>query len=161
MNNLYKHLPAKSRVWIYQSENELSEDQTKKLNELTDTFLHNWDSHGSPVKGNINLIYNRFITVTIDESDDKVCGGSVDKLGRFMKELESELHISLLDRTQVAYRKGNQIKSCTMHEFERLAKQGEVGKETIVFNNTVHTLAAFEIEWEVPAEKSWHNRLLI
>lgn len=149
-----------SRVWIYQSSKEFTPQQANTFNELRNVFLQTWESHGSPVKGKMELLHNRFIVVMIDEADERSCGRSVDASIRFMKELEQELGLTLLDRMLVAYKKGEQIFSCSLSEFEALAKKGEVNKNTIVFNNTIHTIAEFEKEWEVPAEKSWHSRLL-
>lgn len=157
----FHNLPPQCRIWIYQSNKEFTLGQLKTFQELRNVFLQTWESHGSPVKGKMEILHNRFIVMSIDEADDRSCGRSVDASIRFMKELEQEFNITLLDRMLVAYKKGEQIFSCSMQEFEALAKKGEVNKNTIVFNNTIHTIAEFKKEWEVVAEKSWHNRLLI
>lgn len=156
----FKDVSPQSRVWIYQSSKELTPEQIGTFNELKNVFLQTWESHGSAVKGRMELLHNRFIVVMINEADERSCGRSVDASIRFMKELEQEFKLTLLDRMLVAYKKGGQIFSCTMAEFEELAKKGEVNKNTIVFNNTVHTVAEFEKEWEVPVERSWHRSLL-
>jgi len=159
MANFSNVSPA-SRVWIYQSSKEFTPAQLQVFEDLKNIFLQQWESHGSPVKGGIKVLHNRFIVVFIDEADEKSCGRSVDASVRFMKELEQEFSITLLDRMLVAYKKGEQLFSCTLAEFEALAKKGEVNKNTLVYNNTVHTVAEFEKAWEVPAEKSWHKKLL-
>lgn len=159
MNN-FKDISAHSRVWIYQSSQEFSNEQLNVFHELKNVFLQNWESHGNPVKGRIEILYNRFIVILIEEADERSCGRSVDASIRFMKELEQELNISLLDRMLVAYRKGEQIFSCSLPEFNALVKKGEVNRGTIVFNNTVHTLSEFEKNWEVPVEKSWHMQFI-
>ena len=156
----FNSMPPSSRVWIYQSNKELTPPQLKTFEELKIVFMQQWESHGSPVNGKMEVLYNRFIVVLINEADERSCGRAVDASVRFMKELEQELNITLLDRMLVAYKKGEQIFSCTLPEFEALAKKGEVNKNTIVFNNTVHSAAEFEKEWEVPAEKSWHKQFL-
>lgn len=156
----HKGFSPQSRVWIYQSDKAFTPGQLKTVEELKTVFMQQWESHGSPVKGKIEVLYNRFIVVAIDEPDEKSCGRSVDASIRFMKELEQELQVTLLNRMLVAYKKGEQIFSCTLPEFEALAKKGAVNKNTIVFNNTVHSLIEFENGWEVPAEKSWHNKFL-
>jgi hypothetical protein len=158
--NVFKGISPHSRVWIYQSSEEFTPKQLKTIEELKKVFLRHWESHGNPVKGKIEVLHNRFIVILIDEADEKSCGKSVDASIRLMKELELELNVTLLNRMLVAYKKGEQIFSCTAAEFEALAKKGEVNANTIVFNNTVHTLAEFEKNWEVPAEKSWHKQLL-
>ena len=39
-----------------------------------------------------------------------------------------------------------------------MAKDGAVGKKTIVFNNLVNTKEEYLDQWEVPAIESWHSR---
>jgi hypothetical protein len=155
---LPNNISPNSRVWIYQSSKEFTPVQQTTFDQLKNVFLQQWESHGSPVKGKMELLYNRFIIIMIDEADERSCGRSVDASIRFMKELEKEFNLTLLDRMLVAYKKGEQIFSCTLPEFEAMAKKGEINKNTIVFNNTVHTVAEFEKEWEVPVEKSWHKQ---
>lgn len=155
------NISPNSRIWIYQSNKEFTPDQLKSFEELKNVFLQQWESHGSPVKGKIEVLHNRFIVILIDEADERSCGRSVDASIRFMKELEQEFDITLLDRMLVAYKKGEQIFSCTIPEFEALAKKGEVNKNTIVFNNTIQTVAEFEKNWEIPVEKSWQRQFLI
>jgi hypothetical protein len=158
---LFKDISPNSRVWIYQSSKEFTPAQLKTFEQLKNVFLQQWESHGSPVKGKMELLHNRFIVTMIDEADERSCGRSVDASIRFMKELEQEFKLTLLDRMLVAYKKGEEIFSCTLSEFEALAKKGEINKNTIVFNNTIHTVAEFEKEWEVPVEKSWHKQFVI
>lgn len=155
--NVFNGISPHSRIWIYQSSEEFIPKQLKTIEELKNIFLQHWESHGNPVKGKIEVLHNRFIVIVIDEADEKSCGRSVDASIHLMKELEKELNVSLLNRMLVAYKKGEQIFSCTLPEFEALAKKGDVDSNTIVFNNTVHTLAEFEKNWEVPVEKSWHS----
>ena len=156
-----KQFAPSSRIWIYQSDQEFNEHQLKIIRELAPEFLRHWETHEQPVKGTLEVLHNRFIVIAIDESDARICGGSIDSSVRFMKELEKELGVTLLDRTLVAYRKGDSIFSCSMVEFERLAKEGEIDRNTIVFNNTVHSVEEFRKNWETTAAQSWHSRLLI
>lgn len=157
---LFNNLAPQSRIWIYQSNKEFSAAQVLTFEELKNVFLQNWESHGSSVNGKMEIVHNRFIVVAINEADEKSCGRSVDASIRFIKELEQELDLTLLNRMLVAYKKNEKIFSCSIGEFEAMAKTGEVDKNTIVFNNTVHSLAEFESSWESTVEKSWHKQLI-
>ena len=96
------------------------------------------------MKGAIALFHNRFIVVLIDDKDDKVCGGSIDASQRLMKELEQELHVTLLDRMLTAYRKDGKIISIPLSEFRTLVESGALNETSIVFNNLVSTKEEFE-----------------
>jgi hypothetical protein len=156
----HKDLSPLTRVWIYQSDKEFTPGQVNTFRELAEVFQQNWESHGKPVNGTMELFHNRFIVVFVDEKDEQSCGRSVDASVRFMKELEEELGVTLLDRMLVAYRDGNKIASCTIAEFEKRIDEGQVNESTIVFNNTIHSMAEFNTAWEVPLRQSWHSRLL-
>jgi hypothetical protein len=156
----HQDLSPVTRVWIYQSDKEFNPEQVKTFTQLAEVFQQNWESHGKPVNGAMELFHNRFVVVFVDEQDEQSCGRSVDASVRFIKELEQELGVTLLDRMLVAYRNGDKIVSCTLAQFERLIEEGKVKEDTLVFNNTIHTIKEFTTAWEVPLIKSWHSRLL-
>lgn len=155
-----KDLSPLTKVWVYQSSVELKNEQKNNFKELAEVFQQNWESHGKPVNGAIELFHDRFIVLFIDEQDEQSCGRCVDASVRFMKELETELGITLLDRMLVAYRDAGKINSCSVSEFEKLIIDGKVNENTVVFNNTIHTVSEFNDAWEVPLGKSWHSRFL-
>jgi len=155
-----KDLSPLTKVWIYQAGKEFTAEQLKTFVELAETFQQNWESHGKPVNGAMEIFHNQFIVFFIDEQDEQACGRCVDASVRFAKELEQELKVTLLDRMRVAYRKDNKIITCTLAEFEKLIETGVVNENTIVFNNTILTIPEFNTKWEVPLKDSWHSRLL-
>jgi hypothetical protein len=61
---------------------------------------------------------------------------------------------------QVAYRKENEILTCSLSEFEKLAALNIVNESTIVFNNMISTKKEFDNNWEVNLKQSWQSRVL-
>jgi hypothetical protein len=148
-----------SRVWIYQSNKELTADQTAQLEGQLNAFAQNWTAHNNQLKATAIVQYNRFIILVVDENQAGASGCSIDKSVRFMKDLENEYQINLFDRFNLAYRDGEEIKSVSRNEFEELIKAGTITENTIVFNNLVQTLAELNTKWEVPLKDSWHIQL--
>ena len=148
-----------SRVWIYQSNKELTADQTAQLEGQLKGFAQNWTAHNNQLKATAIVQYNRFIILVVDENQAGASGCSIDKSVRFMKDLENEYQINLFDRFNLAYRDGEEIKSVSRNEFEELIKAGTITDNTIVFNNLVQTLAELNTKWEVPLKDSWHVQL--
>ena len=64
------------------SKNEISEI-TQKGKEL----IPNWASHGSSLKAAIEIFYDHFIVVLVDEKQAAASGCSIDKSFQFIKEL--------------------------------------------------------------------------
>ena len=156
----YQDLPENSTVWIYQSSRELLPEEVKGINERSDDFLVNWASHGNALKAAIELFYNYFIVVFVDEKSAKASGCSIDKSFQFIKDLESAYDLDLLNRLVVAYRKNSNIQLTRIDEFEQLINDGQVGPDTIVFNNLVNIKSDFDHKWEVLLKDSWHRRLM-
>ena len=148
-----------SRVWIYQSDKELTAEQTQKLQEELNTFTQSWTAHNHQLNAGAMVKYNRFIILAVDESQAGATGCSIDKSVHMMKQVEQQFQINLFDRFNLAYRTDLGIASAPRAEFEELIKTGVIDENTIVFNNMVQTLAELQTKWEVPLKDSWHMQL--
>lgn len=153
-------LPETSRVWIYQSDTKFSEDQVTKINQDLTSFLEAWTAHGAALKAGFEVKYNRFIIIALDQSQAAASGCSIDSQVRFIQSLQEELGIDLLDKMNVTYYQNDRIHYKPLLDFKKMAKDGAVGKNTIVFNNLVTNLGEFNEYWEIPAKDSWHSRFL-
>ena len=148
-----------SRVWIYQSDKELTDEQAAELHELLNKFATSWTAHNHQLKAKAEVRYNRFLILIVDESQAGASGCSIDKSVNFMKQIEQHYGINLFDRFNMAYRDGKQVLSAPRHEFEELLRTGKINAQTIVFNNLVQDLQQLDTKWEVPYSESWHPQL--
>ena len=148
-----------SRVWIYQSDRELYEDEVKQLHEILNKFAAEWTAHNHQLKAKAEIRYNRFLILIVDENQAGASGCSIDKSVNFIKRLEQEFKINLLDRFNLAYREGEKVLSAPRDEFEELLRSGKINSNTIVYNNLVQNLEQLETKWEVPFKDSWHIQL--
>lgn len=148
-----------SRVWIYQSDRELYDDEVKQLHEILNKFATEWTAHNHQLKAKAEIRYNRFLILIVDEDQAGASGCSIDKSVNFIKKLEQEFKISLLDRFNLAYREGEKVRSAPRDEFEELLRSGKINSNTVVYNNLVQNLEQLETKWEVPFKDSWHNQL--
>jgi hypothetical protein len=148
-----------SRVWIYQSDRELYDAEVKQLHEILNKFASEWTAHNHQLKAKAEIRYNRFLILIVDESQAGASGCSIDKSVNFIKRLEQEFGINLLDRFNLAYRQGEKVLSAPRDEFEDLLRSGKISSNTIVYNNLVQNLEQLETKWEVPFKESWHNQL--
>jgi len=148
-----------SRVWIYQSDKELTDAQVIQLQVQLDNFTTGWTAHNNQLKAKAEIRYNRFILLIVDESQAGASGCSIDNSVHFMKQIEQQFGINLFDRFNLAYRSGSEITSVQRDAFEALLKNGTITNNTIVFNNLAKDLTELEHNWEVPFKDSWHARL--
>src|ERR1700731_4564879 len=124
-----------SRVWVYQSNKKLTDEEVQQLQNQLDNFTTGWTAHNNQLKAKAEIRYNRFLILIVDESQAGASGCSIDKSVKFIKQIEEQYNINLLDRFNLAYREGNDVLSAPRHDFEDLLKNGSINTNTIVFNN--------------------------
>ncbi len=157
----YTLYPDSAKVWIYQSNKYLGEDEIAYLKVQLDDFVSSWESHGKTLTGTTQIFYNLFVVFFVDEEGDTMCGRAQDASVNLMKKLEQELEVSFLDRMVQAYKKGDQVKAVKMNDFTDLLATNEIDENTIVYNNMVTTKVDFDSKWEVPLKNSWHKQFLV
>ena len=157
----YKKLPQNSRVWVYQSDREFTQEEIELISAKALLFIDNWTRHGDDLKGSFTIKYNQFLILGVDENFNNVSGCSIDASVRFIQELEKELELDLMDKMNVSFKDGDNINIVKLPEFQSFAKEQKITAETVVFNNMVNTKEDFENKWEVPANESWHARFLV
>ena len=149
-----------SRVWIYQANRLLTSDEVDLFNQRFGAFMAEWRAHGAQLQASFELKDGLFLIINVDEGVQQATGCSIDASVHAIKEIQEDLGINFFNRQRVAYRIDNEVQHCSIAEFKRLAKEGAVNGETIVFNNTISNVSDYASKWEVPAAKSWHKMLL-
>lgn len=154
----FETLPEDSRIWIYQSNRKLSDEEVNSIETQCREFVENWSAHGTSLEASFITKYNRFIIFAINQDFHTATGCSIDASVHFIQKLEQEFQIELLDKMNVTYRVGEHIAHKTLIDFKKMAKERAVTANTIVFNNLVNTIEEWQDFWEIPASESWHSR---
>lgn len=154
----FEDMPDHSRVWIYQSNRKISEAEIELIQDKLDAFIGQWSAHGSPLQASYKIVYNRFIIIAVDETQQNVTGCSIDASVAVILEIQKELEIDLLDKLNVTFKLGEHVAHKSLIDFKKMAKEKAVSGKTIVFNNLVTNIGEWREFWEIPAEESWHKR---
>ena len=152
--------PDNAKVWVYQSNLELTDSDLTQIKEVGDFFLGQWESHNLPINGSIDVYDNRFIVISAFSDEDAMCGKAQDSQMRLIKELEDLFPGSLTDRMLVFYQEENKLKSFHFSELEQLLSVNIITSETIVFNSLVATKKEFKNSWKVAIKNTWLNQFL-
>ncbi len=156
----FNDLPDTSRVWIYQADRSLTENEISEIKQKLEAFLELWTVHGSTLEASYEIRYKRFIVIALNQELQAASGCSIDASVNFIQQLEKEYNIELLDKMNVSYRQGDFIAYKPLLDFKKMAKQNAVSQNTIVFNNLVTNKYEYINYWEVPARDSWHARFV-
>lgn len=156
----FESLPSSTRVWIFQADRPLTNEQLKiaeaKLRGLTDV----WAVHGTPLQTSYSIRFNQFIVLAADESHQNTSGCSIDSSVRVLKEIEDLADIDLFDRNLVAFRSGDKVSLVPLKDVKQYFQDGILNAQTLTFNNLVETKGALETNWLVPAAGTWLKRYI-
>ena len=155
----FDQLPGDARVWVFAASRPLTDAEQQRVLTETDAFIDQWTAHGVPLSAARDVRHARFLFVGVDERAAGTSGCSVDALVRRMGQLQSLLGLELTDNAPVLFRKGQQIERVPRERFAELAAAGEVGLDTVVFDNTIQRVGDIrDGRWEVRAADAWHAR---
>lgn len=154
----FEELPATSRVWIYQATRTLTEAEVSHAEAFLRTFIEQWQAHGKPVKGDAKVYHNRFIAITADEGFTTPTGCSIDSSVHCIQELEQNLGLGLMDRSQVAFLREGEIFFMPMQQIKDKVASGEITPDTVTFNTLAANKHELESRWTIPAKDSWMSR---
>ena len=148
-------LSPESRIWIYQSSREFTAAEAQQINQIATEFVNNWSAHGAALMAAAEVLHNRFLVIGVDEKQAAASGCSIDKSVTLVKKVELDFNTHLLDRMQIAYRSGTEIKTCKLPQISALLAKSEITENTIIFNNLVSTKKDWESNWEIQLKDSW------
>lgn len=154
----FEEMPGHSRLWVYQADRQLSEEETDRLKQITFDFVDQWQAHGKSLRASYEVRYNQFLVLAVDESFNGATGCSIDSSVQLIRSLENELNVSFLDRSKVALMQEDRVALAPLSELKSIADEGSLTQETIVFNNSVSSMDQYKSSWMIPAGDSWLKR---
>lgn len=151
----YFVMPDHARIWLFQAERFLTDEETAQLQETGNRFAAQWKAHGKDLAAQFGIIGNLFAVMAIDEQLEGASGCSIDTFMRFIQDAEKALNVRFTNRLVFAYLHQGELKIATGAAAKQLAAEGILTAETPVFDNLVPTLGQLRHEWLKPAAKVW------
>jgi hypothetical protein len=154
-DNIPEDFNGSSRVWIYQSSRLFLISEALEIEEMMNSFVENWNSHGTPVKGYANLLFGQFIVIMADESATGVSGCSTDSSVRLIKQVEEKFKVDMFNRQNLAFLVNEKIQMIPMAQLKYAFENNFINAETLYFNNLVANKESLLSEWMIPVKDSW------
>lgn len=158
MYSNFEELPASARVWIYQANSTLNDDDMQAIEEIAQPFFDQWAAHGAALKSSFKIFHNKFLVIAVDESHNAASGCSIDASVALVRELAQKLHVDFFDRTNVCFFVNDEIFESPMTGIKELVSNGSITESTLTFNNLVPTVGELNDNWLIPAKESWLKR---
>ena len=150
-----------SRVWIYQSNRQLTLNEALQIEELLQDFTSLWKSHGADVKGFGKLFFGQLIILMADETATGVSGCSTDSSVRLMKNIEQDFNIDLFNRQLLAFIVKERIQILPLDQLNNAIENDLISPDTLYFNNTLQTKKELISNWLIPVKNSWFAKRLM
>jgi hypothetical protein len=156
----FESLGDNCRVWIYQSNRKLRDEEVNVLRSTLEEFCKHWSAHGEPLKTSFRIENNQFVVLCADEDYHAPSGCSIDASVRVLKEFQAGNGLDFFDRTLVGFLSGNEVVMVRLGDLKSKFASGELTATTITFDNLVPSKEDFLSRWKVPAEKTWLAKYL-
>ena len=156
---MLQHLAPSSKLWIYQSNRSLNTNEVSKIRLALETFVTDWQSHGSPLTAGFDIFENRFVAIAIDETNTPASGCSIDKSLGIIRSLDEQLQCGFLDRGVISYLDENLvIQTLPFNKIKNAVETQQILPHTIIYNNNIDQLGLLDSSWKVKAIDSWLSR---
>jgi len=150
-----KELRDESKIWIYQAERALNDDEIAFITPLFEKFCENWTAHNKQLKASFEIIKNRFIALAVDESMNNASGCSIDKSVAFLKSISMELGINLFERMQMAYLNDGVLETVHYNDLKNAFDNKLIKDDTLFYNNNVQNLGEYRSSFLSPLKSHW------
>ncbi|MEO7989071.1 MAG: hypothetical protein ABI663_05985 [Chryseolinea sp.] len=156
----FQSLPEYARIWIYQANKKLDSKSVAILSETLKAFTENWVVHGQPMQASFDIRFDRFVILAANEGINAASGCSIDSSVRILKEVGHALQVDFFDRSEVAFKNGDDILTLNISTLKNSLSNGDWNAETLVFHNLIAEKSQLDTAWHIPAKASWLKRYL-
>lgn len=153
----FGNLPDDARVWVYQADRPLSDEDVTEIRRALQPALNGWAAHGQPLLASALVVENRFVVIGVDEGYNLPSGCSIDASVRTLRDLGGQIGVDFFDRSVVSSADGV-VQTFTLPTIKAAVADGLLTPDTTVFNALVKTKAEFRTNWRVRAVDSWLKR---
>ncbi|AYQ31296.1 hypothetical protein [Runella sp. SP2] len=154
----FHDIAFEARVWIYQANRNLTDDEVGTLTETLKAALEGWEAHGEALTASGKIFHHRFVVIAVDESETLPSGCSIDKSTRWLQEIGPRLNVDFFDRSLAYLDAQGNIQTVPVSDIKNAVLNEEIEPNTTVFDNTVATKAQWMSRWKTRADHTWLKR---
>ena len=103
--DIFKDFPDDSRVWLYQTDRPLDDEEIKLVNNKMSSFIKEWAAHGNQLWGNAMVLNPFFVVVIVNDKLTPPSGCSIDASVHKLKEIGQLLDVDFFTRMKITFEK--------------------------------------------------------
>lgn len=125
----FDQLPPSAKIWIFPIIGELDASKLEKIKTDVTSFIKDWTSHDRSLNGSAEIVYDAILILGVDEGHHGASGCSIDKMMRFIQNLEGHYNISLLLRHKIPLLVRQKVNFIDLKDIELKIQNGEMSKQ--------------------------------
>jgi hypothetical protein len=158
-SNIPTPISKEARVWIYQADRKLEQNEVDALRASGERFVAEWSSHGQQMEARFEVRRSRFILVMADEAKAQASGCGIDRSVHFVQDVGAQLAVDFFDRTRLCYLdEEDGVRAIALSDIPEAVAKGQLTKDTKYFDNLVATVSDLEESWLKPMSAGWTSR---
>ena len=154
----FDELADRARIWIYQAERKLSEQEQHEILRSSKAFIAEWAAHGQDLKASAAIEYDQFLIIAADENFNSASGCSIDSSVHFVQGIARKHQIDFFDRMKLGFLLKDEVKLISINNIKDHIGSGDIDSDSLFFQNTITTKGQLDSEWLVKAGESWLKR---
>ena len=154
----FSNLDFEARIWVYQANRPLTNEEVGIITETLKSALDTWEAHGKALTASGKVFEHRFIVIGVDERDELPSGCSIDKSTRWLQQIGSQMNIDFFDRSLAYLDDNGDLQTIPVPKIKQAVSEEVISPFTVIFDNQVATKAQWMKRWKTPASNSWLSR---
>jgi phage host-nuclease inhibitor protein Gam len=154
----FSNIDLQARVWVYQADRKLTDEETAIITETLKASLDTWEAHGKRLTASGKVFENRFVVIAVDERDELPSGCSIDKSVHWLQEIGQRMNIDFFDRSLAYLDDQDEVQTIPVPKIKQAVTDEVILPYTTIFDNQVSTKAQWMKRWKIAASNSWLSR---
>ncbi|MFN5890558.1 MAG: hypothetical protein ACK448_09190 [Bacteroidota bacterium] len=148
-------LPASSRIWIFQSDRLLVDEEESALLEELKKFVSGWQAHGVGLTADAEILHSSIVVIGVDESKEPPSGCSIDKAFGLLKLFSEPSRIDFFNRLILNISYCNSAKILNLEQIQASLNHGDLSADSLVFNSLANNLGELRDNTYLTISTSW------
>ncbi len=145
---LFKDFPNDARVWLYQTDRALTEEEIQLIDRKLQSFVRDWAAHGNQLWANARVVNPFFVALAVNDKLTPPSGCSIDASVKELQSLGKELNVDFFTRMKVTYSKDDHLDQV---DFSALSTLDE---NTQIFDPLLSDLGELRTQFPVALKES-------
>jgi hypothetical protein len=154
----FNQMEDTSRLWVYQCNRSLTNEEVELLSGSLTSFLDSWKAHNQPLTSSFFIENNIFVIIAVDEASYGASGCSIDASVHELQVLQEKLKVDFFTRDTVIFKNGQSLERVRLQEIKSRVANGELQADSLVFNTLIGAKKDLETNWVAPAGDTWLKR---